>query len=127
MKTQLFLLLIASIAMTACKKKHTGHFSGSIATISPNNGDTIQGNSVIFSATGTANRELHGWFLGVYDASNLNPLFETEEHVHGESLSIQQTVPFTLTDTTTLTIKYEIATENFDEHIEKEITCTWIP
>lgn len=128
MKLYISLLLLASLSMISCNKhKHSEAFSGSITFINPQDGDTLQGNSIQLQINATGNQAMHGWEYTIYDASSLDVLHDNEAHVHGENLSINEWINFNLTDTTALKIKCEFEIDDNGNSLEKTINCTWIP
>lgn len=122
-------LILVLLLAFGCKKKNKDSvtFSGNITEMIPTANDTLHGNPLHVQATAVASKELHGWYYVVYNAETLDVLHENQAHVHGTTLTLDEQVTLSLSDTTILKVEVEFATESADEHISKEILCTWIP
>lgn len=122
------LILVLFLAF-GCQKKNKDNvaFSGNITEMIPAENDTLHGNPLHIKASAEASKELHGWYYAVYNAETLDVLHENQAHVHGNTLLLDEQVTLSLSDTTILKVVVEFATESADEHISKEILCTWIP
>lgn len=116
------------IILGSCNKnKDKIAFEGTISNITPKAGDTLSGSSFNLQINASANQELHGWYYAVYDSLTLDLLQENQAHLHSKSLSINELININLTDTTTLKISCEFATDDAGNNLKKTIYCKWIP
>lgn len=131
MKNLLLISLFFLLTAVDCEKKkqkNAEEFSGEITLQTPFDGDTLHGSPITLQASATANEELHGWYVVVYNNETLDVLYENQAHVHDGTLAINETFSPVLTDTTLLQIHYEFANDDAgSNNLKKTIYCTWVP
>lgn len=123
-------ILILAFVLGACKKDdaETLPFSGSITIVSPNENDTIDSSpSFLLSIQASANKEMHGYSIQLFNANTDDLLYEDLQHVHNTSYSILSDVAISVTDTIPVRLVVETAGDHEDEKLLKTRQFILIP
>ncbi len=123
-------ILILAFVLGACKKDdaETVPFSGSITIVSPNENDTVDSSpSFLLSIQASANKEMHGYSIQLFNANTDDLLYEDLQHVHNTSYSILSDVAISVTDTIPVRLVVETAGDHEDEKLLKTRQFILIP
>ncbi|MCC6702694.1 MAG: hypothetical protein IT221_14280 [Fluviicola sp.] len=120
MKHFIYILALSSLIFSCKKKTDDVVFSGTLTINNPVENDTISGTpSFTIAAIASANMEMHGYHVTVYNENDQSVLFEDIQHVHASSYSISETIPYTSTDTIPMRVVIETAGNHEDEIMTK--------
>ncbi len=120
MKHFIYILALSSLFFSCKKKSDDVVFSGSLTINNPVENDTITGTpSFTIDASASANIDMHGYHVTVYNEQDQSVLFEDIQHVHASSYTISETIPFTSTDTIPMRVVIETAGNHEDEVMTK--------
>ncbi len=120
MKHFIYILALSSLIFSCKKKTDEVVFSGNLTINNPVENDTISGTpSFIIAASASANMDMHGYHVTVYNENDQSVVFEDIQHVHAPSYSISETVPYTSTDTIPMRVVIETAGNHEDETMIK--------
>lgn len=128
-----YLFIIAStlcIALFSCKKDNNQSvaFSGSISINYPAENDTVtSGSSFIVTATITANQEMHGYHIVVYNQNDQSVVYENQYHDHATTFNVSETVTHTLSTSTPLRLVIEGAGDHESEIFSEEVIFQYVP
>jgi hypothetical protein len=127
---QFFAFALLILVVAACKKKNNDdiHFAGTISIDTPAAGDTIHGgNSFFVTGTISANDEMHGYHLTVYNQDDQTVVYENQYHLHASSYVMNEAVTHTLTAATPLRLVVEAASDHEGDALTKEVLFTYEP
>lgn len=131
MKFYLFILIsILCSTLFSCKKKESENlpFSGNISVGYPTENDTVTGgSSFIVTATITANQEMHGYHVVVYNQNDQSVVYENQYHDHASTFAVSETVTHTLSTAVPLRLVVEGAGDHESEIVSKEIVFQYVP
>lgn len=128
-----YLFILASTLCTAlfsCKKDNNQSipFSGNISINYPTENDTVTGGtSFVVTATITANQEMHGYHIVVYNQNDQSVVYENQYHEHASTFAVSETVAHTLSTTTPLRLVIEGAGDHESEIFSKEVIFQYVP
>jgi hypothetical protein len=119
------ILMVTAIGLLfACKKENNTTETPLIGTIDiaqPLKNDTLIIDSMFTISTFiSANKELHGHYLVVYNQLDQSVVYEHQVHEHGTTYSLNDTVAMTISALTPLRIVVEAAGDHAGELITKE-------
>jgi hypothetical protein len=123
-----FALLI--IVIVSCKKKNDDdiNFAATITVDTPAAGDTIHGgNSFFVTGTISANDEMHGYHITVYNQNDQSVVYENQYHLHASSYVVNEAVTHTLTTAVPLRLVVEAASDHEGDAITKEVLFRYEP
>jgi len=123
MKTAICTFLLISIFVISCKKDDAGEvaFEGGITIANPNAGDTISGTQTIVTGSITGNMDLHGYHIVLYKVSDNSILAETEVDHHSSSITINDTLVYTVSQLTPVRLLIESAYNHEGDMTTKEV------
>jgi hypothetical protein len=124
------ILLTLVFVLGACKKEEaeTIPFSGTISIVSPNENDTIVSSpSFLLSIQASANKEMHGYSIQLFNANTDDLLYEDLQHVHNTSYTILSDVAISVADTIPVRLVVETAGDHEDEKLQKTRGFVIIP
>jgi hypothetical protein len=131
MKHLFFSITLAVVfILGACKKDdvETIPFSGTISIVSPSENDTIDSSpSFLLSIQASANKEMHGYSIQLFNANTDDLLYEDLQHVHNTSYTILSDVAISVADTIPVRLVVETAGDHEDEKIQKTRQFILIP
>ncbi|MFY7989733.1 MAG: hypothetical protein ACOVO3_03315 [Fluviicola sp.] len=131
MKQYIFPFIIPlAFVLGACKKDdvETVPFSGTITIVSPNENDTIDSSpSFLLSIQASANKEMHGYSIQLFNANTDDLLYEDLQHVHNTSYTILSDVAISVADTIPVRLVVETAGDHEDEKLQKTRQFILIP
>jgi hypothetical protein len=131
MKQFIFPVTMALVfVLGACKKDpaESVPFSGSITIVSPNENDTIDSSpSFLVSIQASANKEMHGYSIQLFNANTDDLLYEDLQHVHNTSYTILSDVAISVADTIPVRLVVETAGDHEDEKLLKTRQFILIP
>jgi hypothetical protein len=123
MKTTIYSFLLISIFVISCKKDGTNDvaFEGGITITSPNAGDTISGTQTIVTGSITGNMDLHGYHVVLYKASDNSILAETEVDHHSSSITLHDTLVYSVSQLTPVRLHVESAYNHEGDMTTKDV------
>ena len=125
MKYTLITISILSIFVASCKKDKSSEeeeaFVGGITITSPTTNDSISGNQSIITGSITGNMTLHGYHLVLYKVSDNSVLAELEEHTHSSSITIADTLTYTVSSPTPVRLHVESAYNHEGDVTTKDV------
>lgn len=131
MKQYIFpIILVLAFVLGACKKDdvETVPFSGTITIVSPNENDTIDSSpSFLLSIQASANKEMHGYSIQLFNSNTNDLLYEDLQHVHNSSYSILSDLAISVTDTIPVRLVVETAGDHEDEKLLKTRNFVLVP
>jgi len=131
MKQYIFPFIIPlAFVLGACKKDdvETIPFSGTISIVSPSENDTIDSSpSFLLSIQASANKEMHGYSIQLFNANTDDLLYEDLQHVHNTSYTILSDVAISVADTIPVRLVVETAGDHEDEKLQKTRQFILIP
>lgn len=95
-------LSVSLLALQSCKEEEHAHNHVTLAISQPLDGDSIQGSSVAFQALVIGTEDLHGWQLRFVNAATSVELFETDDHAHNDTLTVNYSWSHGLTQPTSI-------------------------
>lgn len=120
MKHFIYILTLSSLIFSCKKKSEEVAFSGTLTIINPSENDTITGTpSFTITASASANMDMHGYHVTVYNELDQSVFFEDIQHAHTSSYTISETIPFTSTDTIPMRVVIETAGDHEDQILIK--------
>lgn len=123
MKTTIYTFLLISIFVVSCKKDEVAEiaFEGGITVSNPTAGDTISGTQTVVTGSITGNMELHGYHIVLYKTSDNSILAETEVDQHSSSLTLHDTLVYTVSQPTAVRLHVESAYNHEGDMTTKDV------
>lgn len=120
MRYLMLFLIVVGCSLSCKKKTEPTVFSGTLEITNPQENDTISGTpSFTITANASANIEMHGYHVTVYNENDQSVVYENIQHVHQSSYAIAETIPFTSSDTIPMRLVIETAGDHADEILTK--------
>lgn len=123
MKTTILTFLLISIFVISCKKDEVKEvaFEGGITVTNPNAGDTISGTKTIVTGSITGNMEMHGYHIVLYKTSDNSILAETEVDHHSSSITLNDTLVYSVSQLTPVRLHIESAYNHEGDMTTKDV------
>jgi hypothetical protein len=125
MKTIIISAVILGLALISCKKNKEEEqeeaFVGGITITTPAENDTVSGNYSILTGNIHGNLSLHGYHVVLYKASDNSVITEYEIDDHSTSITLNDTINYTVSAITPVRLKVESAYNHEGDMTTKEV------
>jgi hypothetical protein len=125
MKTIILSAAILALTVISCKKDKNEEkeevFTGGITITTPAANNTVSGNYSILSGTITGNMTLHGYHVVLYKSSDNSIITEYEVDNHATSITMNDTINYTVSGVTPVRLKVESAYNHEGDMTTKEV------
>lgn len=118
------LTLLTAISFVSCKKDKTDDdpaFVGGITITTPTANDTVSGTQTILTGTISGNMTMHGYHVVLYKVSDNSILDEYEVDQHATSITLQDTLNYSVSAITPVKLHVESAYNHDGDMTTKDV------